>query len=131
MWVDHLQAYRSAHSDLTADQVDVINRAIKLARREATFNEGLTPQLDQQAQDLRDRAIAAFGKAEAGALLATLGPAPTSAELAASDCTCAQFSDYCDRGNCVQCAYCDNCWCKCNRGCGTLWAYKCQGTCED
>ncbi|MGX1565590.1 bacteriocin fulvocin C-related protein [Streptomyces sp. NPDC055506] len=131
MWVDHLQAYRSAHPDLTADQVDVINRAMKLARREATFNERLTPQLDQQAQDLRDRAIAAFGKAEAGALLATLGPAPTSAELAASDCTCAQHSDYCDRGNCVQCAYCDNCWCKCNRGCGTLWAYKCQGTCED
>ncbi|NGO47346.1 bacteriocin fulvocin C-related protein [Streptomyces ureilyticus] len=134
MWVDHLKAYRAAHPDLSADQVEIIDRTVELARQESTFSGEPTPELEQQLQALRDPAIAAFGKAEAGALLATLGPAPAAAPKAAkgvlAECDCNWPNDYCDSGNCVKCQNCGAC-CTCHRGCGHLWVQTCNGECTN
>lgn len=129
LWREHLRDYLAAHPGLSASQRQVVDSALALSSRESMFAAPMTPDspLHRRQDELRKAAIRAFGKDEARALLATLGPAAPSA--AAGDCACNCWSDYCG-GSCVCCGDCDQCWCACSdSGCGTFWTWRCEGTC--
>lgn len=121
LWVEHLNRYRVAHPGLSADQTEIIDRAVALVP--AVFMEE-----QDQSEELRrlgEAAKQAFGD-EAGPLLATLGPSD-SEPAAPGDCDCSTFSDWC-----VVFYHCD----QDNRcpqdgvGCGTLYAFPCNGSCN-
>jgi hypothetical protein len=73
---------------------------------------------------------AAFGKDEAHALFATLGPdtrPPASVTPQLSSCQCSTWDDLCIGSICYyQAGYsCD----RTDLGCGTFWSYHCDGIC--
>lgn len=77
LWLEHLARYRTSHTDLTGPQLRVLDHAEDVVGRESTFAHTRTtsdPELDQ----LKDAAIAAFGRDEARNLIATLGPPETA-----------------------------------------------------
>src|SRR5579859_3590149 len=117
-WEEQLTRYRAVHPQLSAEQDAVLTRALHLAR---TDFASLT-QADEQAM------IAAFGKDEARALFATLGPEATilSPRLADLSCECSNSSDYCGGGK--SCSLGAN-GCAETGGCGTGWTYPCNGMC--
>jgi hypothetical protein len=118
-WREQFQRYRAAHTECSAEQAAVLDRALELTHTDLTA----FTKADEQAM------IAAFGKDEARALFATLGPEPTilSAKLADYSCECSNSSDKCSGGK------------KCNLGadgctetggCGDFWSYPCNGMCH-
>lgn len=120
VWADHARWYRRTHPNLTQAQNKVVDDAIAVASR------GLDPRpdLDTELRGLEQSGKAAFGQQEAGALLATLGPAePDDAQ---ASCNCSTESQWCswlyDCGTQIRCTIVPN-------DCGTFNDYDCNGTC--
>ncbi|MEZ0071025.1 bacteriocin fulvocin C-related protein [Planotetraspora sp. GP83] len=126
LWVEHLRQYRRDHPGLTPEQSDVINRAIALLGAESTFAPTLGDHTERQIKELGEIAVAAFGRVEARALIATLGPVetPDSAEYT---CECCSYDDWCVFGDCVY--RLGNCtgW---PTGCGIGLIHACNGKCS-
>ena len=123
LWSDHLNQYGRAHPDLTGEQRRVLSQAAAVIASAAFAQPH--PQLTTKLDSLSTAAITAFGKAEAGAIFATLGPI-TADKIAPQgiQCSCATASDYCgDPYRCFS-ANCDH-----TGGCGFLWSYTCNGLC--
>ncbi|WP_147268023.1 bacteriocin fulvocin C-related protein [Spongiactinospora rosea] len=131
LWVSHLREYRAAHPALTAAKNTVLEDAINVAAQEPVFAAGADPALDARLAGLRRAAIEAFGREEARALLATLGPAGPVSPPGSATCGCSTQDDWCATGSsCRGCANCSYCACTCTAsGCGTLWRYRCNGNC--
>ncbi|CAM3505683.1 bacteriocin fulvocin C-related protein [Stackebrandtia soli] len=128
LWVEHLNLYRAGHPTMTPEQDALMDRFIEVARDTTTFS---ATEPSAAVSELRDLAIEAFGKDEAAAILANLGPALSTG--IASDvtpnaaCTCSYFSDYCASGR-----YCTKRYKTCSdtsSGCGSYWVYACNGLC--
>lgn len=138
-----------SREDLTDDQRAVILEAIQVMtpdtfallerKRGWRYQQAL-----EQVRALEARALAAFGKKEAGELFAQIGPvrsqrvvlvdqlvqAPTSSleSLASEACSCSQDSDWCPDG--YGCGT-DGDGCDTIRDeCGTFWTYDCNGECR-
>ncbi|MFI0420593.1 bacteriocin fulvocin C-related protein [Spongiactinospora sp. 9N601] len=131
LWVAHLREYRAAHPAPTAAQSAVLEDAMSAAAQESVFAAGEDPALDARLAALRQAATEAFGRDEARALLATLGPADPVGPPEAATCGCSTLDDWCATGStCRGCANCSSCYCTCTAsGCGTLWRYCCNGNC--
>lgn len=124
LWLEHLARYRGSHPGLTTEQGRVLDRAQVVFGRESTFG-GMNAALHEELESLRKDAIAALGREEGRAALATLGPV---SKAALPGCGCSCVSDWCSRSNCVCCVH--DCWCQPKlNGCGTGFAYMCTGTC--
>ncbi len=134
LWVDHLKQYRASHPALSAEQTQVVDRAISIMGRESTFvlEQGATPEVYRQLDDLKEAAVRALGHDEAYALLAALGPvsqAPGVALQALRDeaqCECATESNWCNYGF-GQCSA--NGSCQWSANCGVGYNYWCDGLC--
>jgi hypothetical protein len=140
MWCEHLASYRASKgAGLSQGQMTVLDSAMRLARDHAMFTPGPPgrAQREKALPDLTEAAIAALGKDEAIALLATLGPVQVNVMALAGcpGCECSTQSDWCTPGHCCRNYDCDNqwggrtCWCSSGGGCGTFWAYDCDGMC--
>lgn len=125
LWITQLERYRIEHPFLNAPQGQVLEAASRIAGEPSTFEGRLTDGVHRELEDLRIAAIAAFGKEEGRSLLTMIGPTDVTAQ---ASCGCNCESDWCD-GSCICCVYCDDCWCSCRIGCGTLLMYECKGTC--
>ncbi|MER5389005.1 bacteriocin fulvocin C-related protein [Saccharopolyspora sp. NPDC002686] len=123
LWVDHLQQYRTAHPDLSKDQVRVLQHAADVLGDESLYAQPAPPELDRTMEDLRHEVNAAFG-GQAQSLIATLGPPDAGIGIAKTECQCSTKSDYCWMG-CVPTKDC-----KRVGGCGAGWLYTCNGWCE-
>lgn len=121
LWVAHVRRFRAAHPVLTGDQAAVVDQAEVVAGRVSVFEQGAR---STELPALRDAATRAFGPHQAAALLATLGPT-TAAPRSRPECQCNTVHVYCwntcrrDMNNCV----------RSNIGCGTFYAYPCDGMC--
>lgn len=127
LWVEHLQRYRREHSDLSADQQDLLNEAVATASNPATFTRAKSrPTTDDER--FERRAKASFGTNEAHDLFATLGPSsPSRSDSAtAALCSCSIASDYCWAIE-TSC-YPSPCGGTLD-GCGTFYNYPCNGDC--
>ncbi|RKT85038.1 hypothetical protein SAMN05421805_108216 [Saccharopolyspora antimicrobica] len=82
----------------------------------------LSDAQERTLEELRTEVNALF-EGEAKALIATLGPVEIEA-VRKTDCQCSTKSDYCWMG----CVPSDDC--RRVSGCGTGWAYTCNGWCE-
>ena len=131
LWTEQLARYRAAHTALTAAQRAVLDQGTALLAGRYGHTE---------LEQLRERAVHAYGLEEARSLLATLGPASAAS---ARKCGCNVVSDWC-RHHCHGCCWdglgCDNldclrktgCCCVMQPdGCGTFWQYVCDGVCGD
>ncbi|MFF0738773.1 bacteriocin fulvocin C-related protein [Streptomyces sp. NPDC004111] len=141
LWLAHFEEYARTRDTLTADQRAVITRARAVVQE--------TPDLfsrtiisgdgrDQVVAPLRDAAIDAFGKEEARALIAHLGPV-SDQDVRIPDCSCALGDPNWCGGTCRSCCYvqlgCGGTSCRCcctylDDGCGSLWAHPCDGVCN-
>lgn len=149
LWTEQINRYRTAHPALSGEQASVVDTAAKLAADQANFADPITAAARQQLSALQDSAIKAFGKQDAGQLLATLGstetttanarPAgPVPAGVVVNGCGCSVESDYCVQSSCVPWQACDcnspfpndciNC-AAVSGGCGTFYQYPCDGGC--
>ena len=147
LWIDHFEAYRDSHKEMTSIQESIITRAAEIVKDVTIFDHANATEKDSpqrhSLQVVKVDAIDAFGRNEARRLLATLGPESASkmeGALKKEDCHCHWSDDWCTSGTCNSCscagvADCDkcndgNCWCNCSSyGCGTVYAYSCSGTC--
>lgn len=118
LWIEHLNRYRAAHPDLLQDQIEVINCAVALLPRVFAEEQDRSGDL----QRLEEAAKQEFGD-EAGAVIATFGPADS--ELSGLACDCAKESDWC--GSNMHCGSAD---CTTASHCGTFLRYTCNGRCE-
>ncbi|MGW3998474.1 bacteriocin fulvocin C-related protein [Amycolatopsis sp. NPDC004772] len=148
LWVEQIVRYRKSHPNLSAEQASVLDQASALAAVESVFQPKAIeePAIEKQLQELQRVAIAAFGKEEAGRILATLGTADagTSASPQAQSlplagggplsCNCSQESDFCA----IACLPCQGCQGNPTRGvcvagypgCGLFYDYACDGMCD-
>lgn len=124
LWMEHLDRYRRSRR-LTRAQTDVIARAEDLLQHQAVLT---LPAADRNAslQDLKSEAVTAFGRQEAGLLLAVLGT-PAATDVGPSEvCSCSTEDDFCpDEQYCGSDSGCDRV-----EDCGTFWAYLCDGHCN-
>jgi hypothetical protein len=122
-WLDHLDAYRAAHPDLTDAQRRVVEDARDVASRVFLTDRDLRPEV----RAVEEAAKREFGREGAAGLLARLGPAdaPGSGPEALAWCICSTESDYCSAGQCKGggCAIDPD-------DCGSLWNYDCNGLCD-
>lgn len=126
LWVEHVSRFAAERPGLTAARRAVVDRAAAIAADPALHEPSARP--GDALSDLHDDAVAAFGEAEAYALLGTLGPDDGSAALAARapDCDCNTRQVWCNGFACR-----GGMW-DCNRseaGCGDWWAFPCNGMC--
>ncbi|MEV0227119.1 bacteriocin fulvocin C-related protein [Streptomyces sp. NPDC050704] len=139
LWLAHFEEYARSRDALTADQRAVITRARAVVQgtpdlfsRTIVSGDGR----DQAMAPLRDAAIDAFGKEEARALIAHLGPLSTQ-DARIANCDCALGDPNWCGSTCHSCCYTQlgcgsTCGCCCTRldsGCGSLWEYPCDGLC--
>jgi hypothetical protein len=111
LWTAHLDRYRDARTELTAEQREVLDSARTIATDRVTFERGRTAGLERRLRGLREVATSAFGKDEARVVLATLGPPERISPRDDDD-------------------YCENEWdCDHVDGCGSFWQYTCDGLC--
>ncbi|MEQ0562145.1 bacteriocin fulvocin C-related protein [Amycolatopsis sp. NEAU-NG30] len=150
LWVEQISRYRKTHSNLSKEQASVLDQASALASVESIFQSRAVedPAIDKQLQELQRVAIAAFGKEEAGKILATLGAADVNSNASMSmqaqsiplagggplSCNCSRESDFCAIA-CLGCAGCQgrptNGVCVTGYpGCGLLYNYACDGMCD-
>lgn len=144
LWTEHLKRVGATHRDMSAEQASVLDRATALAADERTFMREGKETRHEVLDQLRVTAIAAFGSDDARALLATLGPGPSTSHVGGGanvaarpcyNCECSPASNYC--GNPVapsKCCNTNQCssfrrYCTCTSGCGTFYAYGCSGHC--
>ncbi|MCM6776603.1 bacteriocin fulvocin C-related protein [Nocardia sp. CDC159] len=126
LWVTHLARSRDARADLTTQQREVINRAVAILGSETTYAPADPTAVKTELAALKEAAVAAYGRQDAGALLATLGPADVAASPG-PDCACADQDPYCDDPHICKYKLHD---CNFVGGCGTGWVYVCNGLCE-
>jgi hypothetical protein len=128
LWREQLVRYRSAHPDLTGDQVAVIEQALALLPTVFGSAGGAgSAQLDQ----VKEAAVAAFGPRTAATILGTLGPLEQPAPATVTpmndcgcDCDCNPDFTPCD--GCGEVAWdCRHTY----DGCGFLWKQSCTGSC--
>ncbi|MBG0816090.1 bacteriocin fulvocin C-related protein [Planomonospora sp. ID82291] len=135
LWTAHVKEYRDAHPGMTPEQNKVIEFAVELFGDATTFTVPVAEGTYQKVQSLGESAIASFGKDEARALVANLGPQPVRTKPASvrpdglaldSACTCKVSDDWCGQyERCRGGAY----GCGQHRGCGTGWIFICDGMC--
>jgi hypothetical protein len=127
LWRDHLRTYHARRASMTDDQRAVLDRAIELADKESLFSGALEDGLRRELDTLGERAVAAFGKEEARAMLATLGPAVREED---GSCDCNTNDTWgCD--SCLSVGPCATSWCTCTgSGCGWFWSKPCNGRCD-
>lgn len=133
LWVQHLEAYRSAHPRLTVQQNVIIDRARAMVRDPSI--SARADGADQKLTALHTDTLAAFGKKETFALLGALGPAaapsarPSTVTPDAPTCPCFSAAngtqDFCDSGKCTVDERCE--WQQ--SGCGIFWINPCNGDC--
>jgi hypothetical protein len=124
LWLDHLDRYQATRPDLGRKRADVVARARALVPRVFSGNRNASAA---DLARLKDDAVATFGPAEAGALLATLGPS-SGPRQQSEDCTCANLDPFC-----FPLLICSNSPVSCNyddSGCGTFWTWPCDGLCH-
>ncbi|MET9293410.1 bacteriocin fulvocin C-related protein [Streptomyces sp. NPDC003077] len=136
VWTEHLEAFRSAHPALTAQQHRVVRDALDLARSEATFAGGQPSKgsaLQRRITAIETAAKEAFGIADSAALLVTLGPAGSAPDAHGNStaapqatCNCSTTSVWC---TVWEGPHCQCCFCSVTSGCGFLGMYQCNGTC--
>ncbi|MBA8822731.1 hypothetical protein FHX42_000060 [Saccharopolyspora lacisalsi] len=125
IWIEHLDRYRAAHPDLSTEQVKVVDAAKAIAANPTHFESGNRP--DRALAQLKESAVGSFGKAGAGALLATIGPPEYRSASGAPACECTNEDEYCpDRHYCQY----KSSNCSFNDGCGTFGLYVCNGLCD-
>ncbi|MER7077709.1 hypothetical protein SAMN02982929_06273 [Saccharopolyspora kobensis] len=122
LWTEHLQHYGEAHPGLSDDQERVLRRAVAVLGDESLHAQPISDEQERTLEDLRNEVNALF-EGEAKALIATLGPVEVETARK-TDCQCSTKSDYCWMG----CVPSDDC--RRVSGCGTGWAYTCNGWCE-
>ncbi|MFI6881587.1 bacteriocin fulvocin C-related protein [Streptosporangium canum] len=134
LWITHLEGYRSAHPNMSAEQKAVFNTAMELVGDSANLASPVTEEMHHRINSLEETAIAAFGKDEALAVFANLGPRPvfapsdrpTSTHAAVGGpCQCSISSPYCGDYTCHYKAL----GCYDEFGCGTLLFKVCNGMC--
>ncbi|MEV1005514.1 bacteriocin fulvocin C-related protein [Nonomuraea sp. NPDC050202] len=128
LWDEHFKAYLRTRPQLSSAQQQVVAEAQSLAR-DATVHDPAkvtTPELQARLSHLTSASIAEFGKDEAGAVFATLGPSELAAPII--QCHCNTTFDFCGGGGkcyeppTVDCRYV-------TAGCGPLWVTPCNGGC--
>jgi uncharacterized membrane protein len=139
LWQEHLSRYRSAHPNLTGAQSAALEQVLALIPAVFGSADGtVSSRLDRA----KSAAIAAFGRREAAAVFATLGPAEepgaitTSTTHAASssptqlprscECFCECNPDFTPCDSCGQEAFL--CY-RTYKGCGILNQEDCTGLC--
>lgn len=80
---------------------------------------------NQADRRFRKVAVEVLGETLAREAIATLGEAePVQESAPPLDCSCSRQSDWCAAG-----ADCESLACNVVAGCGTFWAYQCDGLC--
>jgi hypothetical protein len=126
LWREHLRTYEARRASMTNDQRAVLDRAIKLVDKESLFAGPPRDGLDE-LDALGEQAVEAFGKEEARAMLATLGPVE-SAQDGSCDCN---TNDVWGCDSCLAVGPCQSSWCTCtSSGCGWFWTKPCNGRCD-
>ncbi|MBF8184830.1 bacteriocin fulvocin C-related protein [Nonomuraea sp. K274] len=130
LWVRHLRQYRRDHPDMSVEQRRVHGEIERMVADVRTFRADPKESIGGY-EALTAELIAAFGKEEARALVATLGPVEspansTRAELmVACECQSIRPHDFCFFGQCSGLPSCT--WQ--SGGCGWLYQYPCDGMC--
>ncbi len=133
LWQEQTNRWVAAHPNPTADQRAVLRDAQSLLSP-AVYAANADPALQAKLDALEKQAAAAFGKADARALFAVLGPddTPLSYEQTVKPfqavCQCSSVDDWCD-GDTKCKAGSANCAVQAS-GCGWWNAKKCDGLCE-
>ncbi|MGW7514460.1 bacteriocin fulvocin C-related protein [Streptomyces sp. NPDC054796] len=121
VWIEHFNQYRAARPELTSAQNAVIEDASRIFRRVFHYERS---RATEAVRELEAAAKREFGRDEAHALLARLGPADAAAASPPVLCECATDSDYCGtqcyRGGCTLV----------ENDCGTGWLFDCNGLCS-
>jgi hypothetical protein len=130
LWTDHFSHYQDTHPAQSAQRTTVLRAATALVAD--TFTD-TSPDREQRLTAFASTAIAAYGRDEARALVATLGPTPAATPHGVlpgcPSCECNGGDNWCGSKCCVADCYDDN-YCVCsNSGCGTFWSYGCNGVC--
>ncbi|PDP89584.1 hypothetical protein CQJ94_00905 [Glycomyces fuscus] len=126
LWLEHLNHHRATRGHHTPQQQRVMEQVSEAFADESAFRDGFSPGTEER---LRAAAVEAFGRDEAHAILATLGPVESgrvSARSAAQQyCDCSKEDSWCGEWDvclsqgCVEVPF----------TCGTGWVYTCNGTC--
>jgi hypothetical protein len=124
LWKEQLRRYAAEHPHLSQRQQRVVDTATAVLGDKATFADRRPADVDRKLAELREAALAAFGRDGARRLVATLGPDDDTLAAAEPECECSHESDYCF-GICLYPYACrGSSW-----GCGTGLAYPCDGRC--
>jgi hypothetical protein len=128
LWAAHFDHYQATHAGLTTEQRKVIDQASTIVAGTGTFTAARHAGTEQRITELGESAIAAFGHAEAHAIVATLGPAePAKAAVGPlAVCECSTWDTKWCWGVCRESSACEYTW----TGCGSLWAWPCDGWCD-
>lgn len=124
LWSEHIAHYRAQHPNATPKQLQILDDLQAHVSNEATFARGTDTRADDERRGRE--VVDAFGREEAAALVATLGPvepADPKRELSVT-CECSTSSDYCWH-ECSQLPSCEVEF----EGCGWLHNYTCNGMC--
>lgn len=123
LWREQLVRYRAAHPELTGPQAAVIEQALALIP--AVFGTDSGASTDQ----VKEAAVAAFGRTQAATLFGTLGPLERPATVqpmwdCGCDCDCNPDFTPCD--GCGEVAWtCRHTY----DGCGWFYKQSCTGAC--
>ncbi len=130
LWTEHVKSWRTAHPHLTARQSKAFEEIAACAAKPSTHDPALRSQ--RELNYIKEIATEAFGRQEATALVATLGPAIPSLQAAGdpsplSGCTCNKVDDWCTWGYHCRSGPCN--WSP--SGCGSFNGQPCDGLCYD
>lgn len=132
LWIEQLARFRSAHGQLTAAQLKVLDSAAATVANPATFAAvATTSTLSRSDQELRTASEKAFGRTQTRQLMAVLGPenaTPAGVAQPADQrsCTCSNEDDWCDNST-----HCFSTNCQNHVDCGSWWNYNCNGLCRN
>ena len=120
--------------DLWTAQLDAILATRPLNERQRRFLQDTRVRIPEWHRQPADReadrrfrkvAVEVLGETLAREAIATLGEAePVQESAPPLDCSCSRQSDWCAAG-----ADCESLACNVVAGCGTFWAYQCDGLC--
>jgi hypothetical protein len=132
LWQQHFARYLVTHPGLSPQQVTFVKEARSKMSPTLFVNEedmASSQELTALVREMESGAIALFPEIERYELLANLGPVvPSGPSTEGIPCECSRASDWCwNRGAGYGC-YVVGCdylhW-----GCGTFWAFPCDGLC--
>jgi hypothetical protein len=128
LWVEHLGHYEATRAGLTVQQRKALNSASTIAADTGTFATARDAGTERRLTELEESVLAAFGRDEARTILATLGPAePAKAAVGPlAVCECSTWDTKWCWGVCRESSACEYTW----TGCGSLWAWPCDGWCD-